>query len=89
MKVGRLVLYPGEKAPDSRVGPDRSDTVPEQGELRIGEGPMQRPMANRMDRHRLAPAAALRNRMVTFAALSEQSAAQPASFVGVGHPGEG
>jgi len=82
VEVGVLALDPREEAADARIGPDRGDAVAKERELGIGKGPVERPMADRMDGHGFPTAAALRNGVMIFDALTERSRAQPTTFFG-------
>ncbi len=86
MEVWRLVCDPVEEAADARVGTDRGDAVAEDAELGVREGPVQSAVADRMDRDRLAPAAALGDWVMIFDDAAERSVAQPAGrVIGGGH----
>jgi hypothetical protein len=78
VKVRILVRGPGEVPSDARVGPDRRDALAEDVELGVGECAVKRTVADRMDRHRLSPAAALGDRMMIFDEAPERPSAQPA-----------
>jgi len=81
MEVRILVGDPREKAPNARIAPDRRDAGAEQGQLRVGEGPVQCAMTDRVDWHRLAAATAFGYWVMMFDGSPKRARAQPAILV--------
>ena len=80
VEVGVFALNPREETADARVGPDRGCALAEDAKLRGRKGPVQRPMADRVDRNRLAPSAAPGHGMVIFDPGAEPASAKPAGL---------
>lgn len=59
---------------------NRGAIIAKVGELAIGEGRVQRAVADRVERHRHATAARLGHRMMLFDAAPERARAQPAGL---------
>jgi len=78
MEIGILARDRLQEAADPRVGSDRAHAVTEGAKLRVGEGSVQRPMADWVHWHRLAPAAALRHWVMELDRATERPTAKPA-----------
>jgi len=78
MEIGILARDPLQEAADPRVGPDRAHAVTKDAKLRVGKGSVQRSVADWVDGHRLAPAAALRHWVMELGRATKRPTAQPA-----------
>lgn len=78
MEVGRLTGNPGDEARDRRMRAQRLRFMVTSRQFGIGQGRVDRAMADRMQRHYGATAPALGHRMMPFHPMPERSFAKPA-----------
>lgn len=72
---------PGEEAGKLRISREIGGPAPQPLQLRIREDSMNRAVADRVERHSLPPAPALRHRMVSLNPVAEPAGAKPAGFL--------
>ena len=79
VKVPRLVGHPRDEARHGLACEQRLSGTAGPGQRGVGEMGVDRPVADRMDRHRLAPAFRLRHAMVPLHLVAERPMAEPAA----------
>lgn len=80
MEVRRFVADPFQEAGKVWVGRERDAAFGVPLEIGVRKIGVERPVADRMDRHGLAPATAFRDRMMPFDPGAERPAAEPAGL---------
>ena len=82
MKIRRLAYNPVDKAPHCFIGTERICLRLQFCQLGVGEKPVDRAMADRVNRRRVPPAFAFWHRVMPFHAHAKRPAAQPAAVAG-------